>query len=158
MGFALSTMQLTSEAFGPHGHIPAKHTGEGADVSPPLRWSGAPAGTQAFAVICHDPDAPLVGRGTYGFVHWVLYNLPAATTHLEEAAQVGTAGSNDFGKTGYGGPMPPPGHGDHHYYFWVLALDRSLDLKAGLTLWQFLDKAEPHVLGMNRLVGLYRRD
>jgi len=157
MGFALSNMQLTSSAFQPRGEIPKKHTGEGEDVSPPLAWSGAPAGTQSFAVICHDPDAPLIASGTYGFVHWVLYNLTAATTELQEGTGEGTAGKNDFGKTGYGGPMPPEGHGVHHYFFWVLALDRELDLEAGLTLWQFLERVEPHVLGMNRLVGTYKR-
>ncbi len=157
MGFALSDMQVTSPSFESLGHIPAKYTGEGDDVSPPLHWSGAPARTQSFAVMCHDPDAPLVGRGTYGFAHWVLYNLPATTTSLEEATTVGTAGVTDFGKSGYGGPLPPEGHGIHLYYFWVLALDSPLNLDAGLTLWQFLEQVEPHVLGMNRLVGTYRR-
>ncbi|MGD8430458.1 MAG: YbhB/YbcL family Raf kinase inhibitor-like protein, partial [Ectothiorhodospiraceae bacterium] len=127
MPFALSDMQLTSSAFDKHGAIPAKHTGEGTDVSPELSWSGAPEGTQSFAVICHDPDAPLVKPGTYGFVHWVLYNLPASTTRLEEDAKEGTAGGNDFGSTGYGGPMPPEGHGTHHYFFWVIALDKNLN-------------------------------
>ncbi len=157
MGFALSSMQLTSGVFETRGGIPTRHTGEGADVSPPLAWSGAPERTRSFAVICHDPDAPLVKSGTYGFVHWVLYNLPASTTALEEDTRAGTAGINDFGKNGYGGPMPPAGHGAHHYFFWVLALDRNLELEPGLTLWQFLEKADPHILGMNRLVGVYER-
>ncbi len=157
MGFALSDMQLTSAAFKSRGPIPKKHTGEGNDVSPSLAWSGAPDGTQSFAVICHDPDAPLVTPGTYGFVHWVLYNLPASTNALAEGSGEGTAGGNDFGNTGYGGPMPPEGHGVHHYFFWVLALDRELDLEPGLTLWQFLERAEPHIIGMNRLVGTYER-
>lgn len=157
MGFALSDMQLTSNAFQPRGPIPGKHTGEGDDVSPQLAWSGAPDGTRSFAVICHDPDAPLVKPGTYGFVHWVLYNLPASTTELAEGTGEGTAGGNDFGGTGYGGPMPPEGHGVHHYFFWVLALDRQLDLEPGLTMWQFLERAEPHIIGMNRLVGTFER-
>ncbi|HYW92106.1 MAG TPA: YbhB/YbcL family Raf kinase inhibitor-like protein [Gammaproteobacteria bacterium] len=157
MGFALSDMQVTSSSFDSHGKIPAKYTGEGADVSPALGWSGAPDGTQSFAVICHDPDAPLVSPGTYGFVHWVLYNLPASTTSLAEGTEEGTTGKTDFGKTGYGGPMPPEGHGTHHYFFWVLALDRNPQLEPGLTLWQFLEKVEPHVLGMNRIVGTYKR-
>lgn len=157
MGFALSTMQLTSAAFEHHGKIPAKYTGEGVDVSPPLAWTGAPDGTQAFAVICHDPDAPLVKPGMYGFVHWVLYNVPATTTNLVEGTGEGTQGATDFGKTGYGGPMPPEGHGTHHYFFWVLALDQTLDLESGLTLGQLLERVEPHVLGMNRLVGTYKR-
>ena len=157
MGFALSSMQLTSPAFGNGEAVPARHTGEGSDVSPPLEWSGVPNGTRSLAVICHDPDAPLIKSGTYGFVHWVLYNLPPALPGLEEGTDAGTAGENDFGRAGYGGPMPPEGHGVHHYFFWLLALDRDLQAPPGLTLWRFLDRAEPHVTAMNRLVGTFRR-
>jgi len=157
MGFALSDMQLETTAFAPDQAIPAKYTGDGDDVSPALRWHGAPDGTRAFAVFCHDPDAPLVKPGTYGFVHWVLYNLPGTTTSLEEGTGTGTAGGNDFGNTGYGGPMPPEGHGTHRYFFWVMALDKALDLPAGLTLWELLEEVEPHLLGMNRVMGTYRR-
>ncbi|ADC72560.1 PEBP family protein [Thioalkalivibrio sp. K90mix] len=158
MGFALSDLQLSSSAFGPGQPIPKRHTGEGEDTSPALKWSNLPRETRSLAVICHDPDAPLIKSGTYGFVHWVLYNLPPDTDGLPEAATLGDVGENDFGGTGYGGPMPPEGHSKHHYFFWLLALDRDLQLPAGLTLWQFLDRAEPHVIGMNRLVGTYQRD
>ena len=157
MGFALSKMTVTSTAFGPLGRIPKECTGEARNVSPPVSWSGAPDGAKSFAVICHDPDAPLVKGGAYGYVHWVLYNLPPQTRALAEGQAIGTSGVNDSGKPGYTGPMPPPGHGLHHYYFWVLALDRDLGLEPGLTLWQFLQKAEPHIIGMNRLVGTYER-
>ncbi|TFH87870.1 YbhB/YbcL family Raf kinase inhibitor-like protein [Billgrantia azerbaijanica] len=157
MAFALSTMQLKSSAFGAGEAIPAKYTGEGEDVAPPLTWQDAPDGTKGFAVICHDPDAPLVQHGSYGFVHWVLYNLPASTTSLEENTAKGTRGKNDFGKIGYGGPMPPEGHGLHQYYFWVLALDRPTDLPEGLALAEVLKQLEPHLIGMNRLVGTYQR-
>jgi Raf kinase inhibitor-like YbhB/YbcL family protein len=157
MGFALSKMQLTSTAFEQGGRIPAKHTGEGEDVSPALAWSAAPDGTRSFAVVCHDPDAPLVSKGTYGFVHWVLYNIPGTVTSLAEGAKEYTSGKSDFGKPGYGGPMPPNGHGTHHYYFWVFALKDELNLEAGLTLSQLLETIEPHTLGMNRLVGTYSR-
>ncbi len=157
MPFALSDMQLSSTAFEPRGAIPKRHTGEAEDVSPALAWSGVPDGTKSLAVICHDPDAPLVKPGNYGFVHWVLYNLPGSLTELDEGSSEGTAGANDFGGTGYGGPMPPEGHGTHHYFFWVVALGTDLDLAPGLTLWQFLEKVEPHILGMNRLVGTYER-
>jgi len=157
MAFAPSSMQLTSSAFSAHGAIPAKHTGEGENVSPALSWKDAPEGTKGFAVICHDPDAPLVQNGSYGFVHWLLYNLPADTMSLDEATTVGTSGINDTGKNGYSGPMPPEGHGDHLYYFWVLALDAQTDLPEGLTQPELLTKLEPHILGMNRLVGTYRR-
>lgn len=158
MGFALSDLQLTSAAFAPLGVIPKKHTGEGQDVSPPLAWRNIPAPARSLAVICHDPDAPLVAPGgTYGFVHWVLYNLPASVTGVPENVADYTCGKNDFGRTGYGGPMPPNGHGRHHYYFWLLALDAEPDLPDGLTLWDFLKRVESQVIGMNRLVGVYQR-
>src|SRR5690606_3797931 len=122
-----------------------------------LSWSHLPEGTQSLALFCHDPDAPLASPGSYGFVHWVLYNIPASVAELPEGVQGYTSGKNDFGTTRYGGPMPPEGHGVHHYYFWLLALDRELDLPAELTLWQLLERVEPHVIGMNRLVGTYSR-
>ncbi|HEY5476362.1 MAG TPA: YbhB/YbcL family Raf kinase inhibitor-like protein [Tepidiformaceae bacterium] len=157
MGFALSKMQLKSPAFEQGGSIPARHTGEGEDVSPALAWSDVPEGTRSYAVVCHDPDAPLVAGGTYGFVHWVLYNVPGSVTKLAEGVKDYTNGLTGFGKQAYGGPMPPNGHGPHHYYFMVFALDQELNLEAGLTLWQLLEKIEPHTLGMNRLVGTYSR-
>ncbi len=158
MGFALSQLELTSSAFRHNGAIPVEYTGEGKDVSPPLSWSHLPDGAKSLAVLCHDPDAPLVSPGgTYGFVHWVLYNIPASVAELPEGVQGYTSGQNDFGKRVYGGPMPPEGHGVHHYFFWLLALDRELDLPDGLSMWQLLERVEPHVLGMNRLVGTYSR-
>ena len=158
MGFALSNMQLTSPAFSEGGAIPDKHTGEGPDVSPELAWHEAPEGTKSFAVICHDPDAPLVApAGTYGYVHWVLYNVPASVRSLVEGDGGYTQGVNDFGNSGYGGPMPPNGHGDHRYYFWVLALSREGDLPRGLSMMDLLKTAEPDLIGMNRLVGTYSR-
>jgi Raf kinase inhibitor-like YbhB/YbcL family protein len=157
MGFALSTMQLTSTAFKSGAAIPKQHTGEGEDVSPAFAWSGEPKGTRSFAIICHDPDAPLVTPGHYGFVHWVLYNIPANVHALAEAAKGYTPGHNDFGKVGYGGPMPPEGHGVHHYFFWLLALGSEPTIEGGLGLWALLERVEPKVLGMNRLVGTYRR-
>lgn len=159
MGFAFSNdLQLSSSAFGNHAAIPSKHTGEGEDVSPALSWTNAPEGTQSYAVICHDPDAPLISKnGTYGFVHWVHYNIPGSTTAIAQGCDQHTQGKNNFGKPGYNGPMPPEGHGKHQYYFWVLALDSELNLPAGLTLWELLAKVEPHCLAMNRLIGTYQR-
>jgi Raf kinase inhibitor-like YbhB/YbcL family protein len=159
MGFALSKMQVKSDSFEQDGMIPSKHTGEGADVSPALQWTDQRQGTKAFAIICHDPDAPLVsGNGTYGFVHWVLYNIPGEVNRIEENVDEYTSGKNDSGQIGYTGPMPPNGHGFHRYYFWVLALNEDSELEEGLTLWELLAKIEPHVIGMNRLVGRYHRD
>jgi Raf kinase inhibitor-like YbhB/YbcL family protein len=151
-------MQLTSSAFETGGAIPKKYTGEGEDISPALAWTDAPGGTQSFAIVCHDPDAPLVTPGRYGFVHWVLYNIPGSVSELAEGSGDFTQGGSDFGKQGYGGPMPPAGHGTHNYYFWLLALDEELNLESNLGMWDLLEKIEPHVIGMNRLVGAYRCD
>ena len=159
MGFALSSMQLTSTAFTQGARIPAKHTGEGEDVSPALAWSDLPDGTESLALVCHDPDAPLVTRaGHYGFVHWVLYGIPAGAHGLAEGTTEHTQGNNDFGKSGYGGPMPPEGHGVHNYFFWLLALGADPALEPGIGMWDLLARVEPHVIGMNRLVGTYQRD
>lgn len=157
MGFALSGMQLSSPAFTNGGGIPDKYTGTGADVSPALSFSDLPDGTASLAIICHDPDAPLVKPGTYGFVHWVLYGIPGSVAGLPEGVADYTCGVNDFGNAGYGGPMPPAGHGTHHYFFWLLALDAAPELPEGLTMWELLERIEPHVIGMNRLVGTYSR-
>lgn len=159
MGFAPSSMQLRSSAFEPNGSIPTKHTGEGDDVSPELSWIDAPEGTKSFAVVCHDPDAPLVSAdGNYGFVHWVYYNIPSSVTALEEGDDQFTHGVNNFGDAKYGGPMPPNGHGTHQYYFWIIALDTDEEIEASLSMYDFLAKVEPNIIGMNRLIGTYRRD
>jgi len=157
MGFALSDMTLTSSAFDRGEPIPTKHTGEGEDISPALSWNHQPDGTKSFALICHDPDAPLVKPGTYGFVHWVQYGIPGSVSELPEGNGDYVQGINDFGNPGYGGPMPPEGHGTHHYFFWLLALDADIDLESGLTMWELLKKIEPSVIAMNRLVGTYTR-
>ncbi len=158
MGFALSKMQLSSSSFASGGGIPAKFTGVGEDVSPALSWSDYPDGTKSFAVLCHDPDAPKISpQGQYGFVHWVLYNIPGDVTELPEGVSDFTVGSNDFGRVGYGGPMPPEGHGKHHYYFMILALDCLPELPQGLSLWELLERVEPNILGINRLIGTFVR-
>ncbi|MEE2891071.1 MAG: YbhB/YbcL family Raf kinase inhibitor-like protein [Pseudomonadota bacterium] len=158
MGFAPSTMQLTTPAFVPGGHIPTPHTGEGPDTSPAFTFTDVPEGTLSLALICHDPDAPLVLPNRYGFVHWVLYNIPGDVRTLAAATDLYTSGPNDFGNPGYGGPMPPEGHGVHHYYFWLLALSRPADLPEGLGMWDLLGAVHDDVIGMNRLIGTYRRD
>lgn len=157
MGFALSTLQLRSPAFDHCTMMPARCTAEGTNVSPALVFSGVPADARALAVVCHDPDAPLVTGGGYGFVHWVLYNLPVGLRGLDEGTRLGTGGLNDFGETDYGGPMPPVGHGVHHYYFWALALSLDVRMPPGLSLTEFLAEVEPLIIGMNRLIGTYER-
>ena len=146
--------RLTSAAFDADGPIPTEHTGEGADVSPHLAWTNVPAGTKQLALVCDDPDAPRAKP----WVHWVLYGLASDLGGLGKGANGGgREGVNDFGRPGWGGPMPPSGHGIHHYHFVLYALDRDLDLPEGLTKEQLLDGIEGHVLERAELVGTYER-
>jgi len=147
----VADLRVASPAFDDHRPIPPRHAKAGDDVAPALSWSGAPDGTKAFAVVVHDPDAPLVD----GFTHWVAYNIPGDATGLPEGGGEATAGRNSFGDTGYGGPAPPPGHGPHHYYFWVYALDEPLELEPGLDRRALLERVEDHVIEQARLVGTY---
>jgi hypothetical protein len=151
------TMELTSSAFSEGAMIPDKYTCDGSDVSPPLNWKAAPAGTKSFVLICDDPDAPV---GTW--VHWVYYDIPAGTEGLpenvvpdERPAQGGTQGVNDFRKIGYGGPCPPGG--THRYYFKLYALDTPLNLSSGATKKQVLKAMENHIIGQTQLMGKYKR-
>lgn len=157
MGLAMTDMRLTSSAFEDGNPIPKRHADREGNVSPPLQWNDAPGGTQSFAVFCHDPDAPIVKAPAYGFVHWVLYNVPADSTGLPEGNDGFTLGRNDYGRRSYDGPRPPEDHGPHRYYFWLLALDSRPDFASGFTLWELLGRIEDNVLGMSRLVGIYER-
>lgn len=156
MGFALSSLKLSSPDFRQGEKIPDRHSYEGGNISPALRWEGLPEGTRSVAIFCHDPDAPLVSStGNYGFAHWLLYNIPPAAGKLDQGSKEYAQGLNNFDTLGYGGPRPPDGHGRHHYYFWLLALDLEPAIQDGMTLPDFLEKVEPHVLGMNRVMGHY---
>jgi len=147
-------IEVSSPAFEPGGSIPRKHTGEGQDVSPALRWSGLPEETKEIALICDDPDAPR----TEPWVHWVVYKIPADRTGLPEGgAQEALEGNNDFGAQGYGGPMPPRSHGVHHYHFKIYALDAELEAVAGLTKDRLLEAIEGHILDEGELIGTYER-
>jgi Raf kinase inhibitor-like YbhB/YbcL family protein len=158
MCFALSELAVTSSDFIHGGMIPEKHTGEGDDISPALSWRHVPRAAQSLAIFCHDPDAPLVHRrGAHGFVHWILYNIPPTVGTLEQGVNDFAHGKNDFERTTYNGPMPPAGHGPHQYYFWLLAIDLAPQLIAGMKLPALLERIEPHIVGMNRLVGTYER-
>ncbi len=148
------TLSLSSAAFQPGARIPKRHTGEGADVSPPLAWSGFPSGAKELALICDDPDAPRPKP----WVHWVLYGLPPALSGLKEGdAGGGLQGANDFGKTGYGGPMPPKGHGVHRYFFRLYALDAPLKASPGWTKERLLAEMQDHILEQAELMGTYER-
>ncbi len=165
-------MKLTSLAFHDGGTIPAKYTGVGQDVSPPLAWADVPDGTKSFALIGDDPDAPSRAkpRPEGPWVHWVIYNiaakaagLPEAVSRVAQPAQVAGArqGQNDFDSdnVGYRGPMPPKGSGPHRYYFKLYALDRQLDLAAKDATKKSLEAAmKGRVLGEGQLMGTFERE
>jgi Raf kinase inhibitor-like YbhB/YbcL family protein len=153
-GAIMGAIHVTSTAFGEGAVIPKKYTCDDQNISPQLAWTGVPSGTKSIALICDDPDAP-VGD----WVHWIVYNMPAATSGLPEGVRSLPAGSkkgtNDFRKLDYGGPCPPGGV--HRYYFKVYALDAQLSLGDGATKAQLLKAMEGHILDQGALMGKYSR-
>jgi Raf kinase inhibitor-like YbhB/YbcL family protein len=150
-------VNIESSEFRSGEMIPAAHTCDGADLSPPLRWSDPPAGTKSFALICDDPDAP---AGTW--VHWLLWNLPSGARALpagvgkvKELPDGSRQGTNDFRRIGYGGPCPPAG--THRYFFHLYALDTLLSLSHGADRRQLDTSMRGHILGEGELMGKYRR-
>lgn len=158
---AAMTLTLASPAFAPGMSMSARHTCDGDEVSPPLQWTGAPAGTKGFALIVDDPDAPDPAAPQRTWVHWVLYDIPATTHALPEAvaqAQLppGTRqGVNDWNRTGYGAPCPPKGR--HRYVFKLYALDRALPDLHQPDKAQLLKAMEGHVVAHAQLIGTYQR-
>ena len=157
-------MEIKSPAFSSGQTIPRRYTGQGDDVSPALNWSALPDGTKELALICDDPDAP----SPQPWVHWVIYKIPPAAGGLREAlprsAQLtqptgALQGKNSWpsDNIGYRGPLPPPGHGLHHYHFKLFALDAALDLKPGMDKATLLKAMQGHILAQAELIGTYQR-
>jgi Raf kinase inhibitor-like YbhB/YbcL family protein len=149
---------LTSTAFKAEGSVPQGFTCDGDNISPPISWSGTPQGTKSFALIMHDPDAPRPG----GYTHWVVYNIPSSVTQLEENVpkqerlpDAGIQGVNDGGRLGYTGPCPPSG--THRYYFRMYALDREVNLKAGVSKSELKAAMKGHILAQTELMGKYKK-
>jgi Raf kinase inhibitor-like YbhB/YbcL family protein len=149
--------ELKSSAFVSGSMIPSFYTCKGKDISPPLTWFGAPAGTKSFVLICDDPDAPILT-----WVHWVYYNIPASMNSLPEAlsksekpAQGGIHGKSSFGDFGYGGPCPL--WGTHRYFFKLYALDTMLTLPSGAKKKDVLKAMDKHVLSQTELMGQYKK-
>lgn len=154
---ATSTTQafiIASPAFNTGQKIPDKYTCDDLGLSPPLNWTGAPAGTKTYVLIVEDRDA-------LNFTHWVIFNLPNNQTRLDEGVSPkgvlpkGAAqGKNDFGAVGYGGPCPPSG--SHRYVFHLYAIDTRLALSAGATKQAVRTAMKGHVLAEATLTGLFR--
>jgi Raf kinase inhibitor-like YbhB/YbcL family protein len=156
------SLTIQSSAFVDGHAIPRRHTGDGEDLSPPLSWSTLPKGTVELALIVDDPDAPR----DEPWVHWVIYNVPAAITGFAEGTppvdrpatpNAAIQGKNSWGTVGYRGPAPPKGHGVHHYHFKLYALDASLALPESLDKHDLMMAMSGHILGHGELVGTYQR-
>jgi Raf kinase inhibitor-like YbhB/YbcL family protein len=149
----ITKLSLTSTAFQDGQPIPAQHSCDGADQSPPLAWGEPPQGTKSFALIVDDPDAP---SGL--FRHWGAYDIPLATRAIATGQSVGKQAINGFGKPGYGGPCPPKGHGSHHYHFKLYALDvDALDVPANPKIDDVEAATQRHAIGRGELIGTYER-
>ncbi len=149
---------ITTSAFSSGAEIPRQYTCKGADTSPTLQWSGAPAKTAGFAIIMDDPDAP---GGTW--MHWVLWNLPASTHSLpdgvskrEQLDDGSRQGRNSFGRVGYNGPCPPPGQ-THRYFFRVYALDSKIELAPGAHRSELDEAMKGHVLAQSEYMGTFHK-
>jgi Raf kinase inhibitor-like YbhB/YbcL family protein len=152
-------MKVSSTAFEEGGMLPPRFTCDGEGISPPLKWTEVPDGTQSFVLICEDPDAP----GST-FTHWLLYNLSAGSRNLgegilnDEALSIGARqGTNSFGDVGYGGACPPQGDREHRYVFKLYALDADLALEPGAKKEQLLEAIRDRVLAETQLTGRYKR-
>jgi Raf kinase inhibitor-like YbhB/YbcL family protein len=145
-----NTLKVTSPAFENEGNIPSKYTCDGEGINPPLHISGIPEGAKTLAIIVEDPDAP---NGT--FDHWLAWNIPPENP-IEENRTAGITGMNSAKKTGYYGPCPPSGI--HRYFFYVFALNESLDLKEGADKQQLREAIEKHVLAIGVLMGTYQKE
>ncbi len=155
-------MTIESPAFEHNGEIPAVYTCDGRDISPELRWSGVPEDAKSLVLIVDDPDAPDPDAPKMTWVHWVLYDIPADVTGLQEDVAPddlpdGTRhGTNNWERTGYGGPCPPIGR--HRYFFKLYALDKELGNLGGPTSDEITEAMEDHVLAQAQLIGTYSRE
>jgi hypothetical protein len=148
---------LTSSAFDDGADIPDLYTCRGKNISPPLSWAGAPAGTRSLALILEDPDTPF---GTV--THWVLYGIAGDATELAEGVPPGRVlpgglrqGRNGMFRFGYMGPCPP--WGKHRYVLHLFALDAAIDTDRVMNKRRLLRRIEPHILSRARLLGHYAR-
>lgn len=149
----LTKLTVTSEALRNGQPIPRQYSCDGGDQSPPLAWSDPPHGTRSLALIVDDPDAP---SGL--FRHWGAYDIPPGTRSIAAGQAVGKQAVNGFGKSGYGGPCPPGGHGPHHYHFKLYALDvDTLDVPANPKVEAVEAAAQRHAIARGELIATYER-
>lgn len=149
----LAKLAITSDAFRNGQPIPVQYTCDGANQTPAVHWSDAPAGTKSFAVVVDDPDAP---KGT--FRHWGVFDIPSSARSIGGGQRVGTEVANDKGTQGYTGPCPPHGDNPHHYHFKLFALDTDkLGLSPSAKIVDVENAARQHTIGQGELIGTYQR-
>ena len=153
----IKIMELSSDSFTNGALIPSEDSCEGDDLSPPIIWNNTPKKVKSYALTCVDPDAPMGD-----WIHWVAWNIPANWISLPKGIDPNdqsqfAQGTNSWGRTGYGGPCPPRGHGPHRYYFTLYALDTELTLDTTTQLKYLLDAIEDHVLNKAVILGQYER-
>lgn len=155
---------MTLPGFADGSTVPMKYTcsAQPQAVSPEIRWSQAPTGTQSFVMLLHDPE-PHPQRGINDVTHWMIWNIPGTATGLPESVPAGATlpdGSHQVvgirGSTSYFGPCAPPGP-NHHYTWELLALDTKLDLPETATRDDVMKAANGHVLGAAVWIGLFHR-
>ncbi|MGO1256235.1 MAG: YbhB/YbcL family Raf kinase inhibitor-like protein [Microbacterium gubbeenense] len=140
---------VSSPDFANRTRMPDALTADFGSTAPVIEVTGVPAEAVELALVCHDPDAPM----PLGFTHWTVYGIPADATRI--AGDTGRQGVTSAGESGYFGPQPPVGHGDHSYYFWVYALSRRVEGEP--TSDEFLHDYADDILEQNRIVGYYSR-
>ncbi|MHB1220669.1 MAG: YbhB/YbcL family Raf kinase inhibitor-like protein [Gammaproteobacteria bacterium] len=145
-----SLFELTSSSFTSLGAIPLQYTCDGKDISPQLKWSGAPKNTEIFALILSDPDAP---GGT--FYHWALYNIPKTTNVLAEATNQFNTAKNSWNKAQYNGPCPPK-NALHHYVFTLYALDINIPPLTQNDVSSLLEVMQQHIVGTAQLIATFQ--
>jgi Raf kinase inhibitor-like YbhB/YbcL family protein len=143
-------LRISSPDFDAGAALDDKHCAEGGSTLPRLQIRGVPDNAVELAVLCHDPDAPLAN----GFTHLALYGIPTTVTEIGPD-NVGEfrSGPNGTGKPGFYGPQPPAGHGLHHYYFWVYALDTPVE--GSPSREEFLERYAEHIIEQNRIIGTF---
>jgi Raf kinase inhibitor-like YbhB/YbcL family protein len=161
LGAPASRIEMRSASFPDGGTIPEPFTGRHGR-SPALSWSAPPGETRELALLCEDPDIPIMRQP---FVHWLVYGIPPELRELPEGlppselplASGVQQGRTSTGRAGYIGPMPPPGHGPHHYHFQIFALDRRLDLQTPLERDQLIEAMRGHVIAAGEQIGIVER-
>jgi len=158
-GEKMAALHIYSPAFDNGEEIPVQYTCEGADINPPLLWTGIKENARSLVLIVDDPDAPDPHAPKMAWVHWIVYNITPNVKELEENVKFLPAkaleGLNDWKRTGYGGPCPPIGR--HRYFFKLYTLDTSLEFKHIPTKAEVEEAMQGHIIQRAELIGLYQK-